>query len=367
LPDNPETEPVPPAGQSGDVDGHAAGGPAAPGPGRVPRRRNSGRKVLIALGLIVALCGAAAGGGAFWLVQAVERPGPLPAGRDVVVAPGSATQVAADLRDAGVIDSPFPFRLVAWLTRGVGPLHAAELSFPAHASLRQVLAVLRFGKPVRHLVTIAEGLTAKQIAAVLDKAEAATGTVEPPAEGSVLPESYAYEYGTPRATILARAQAAMARELAAAWKDRAASVKLSPAETLILASIVERETAKPEERSHVAAVYLNRLRLGMRLQADPTVVYGASDGLGVLDHKLTRAELEQDDPYNTYRNAGLPPGPICSPGEASLRAVTHPADSEDLYFVADGSGGHNFSRTREAHERNVARWRAAMGARSGVN
>ena len=146
----------------------------------------------------------------------------------------------------------------------------------------------------------------------------------------------------------------MDKALAAAWAGRAANLPLGSArEALVLASIVERETAKPAERPLVAAVYLNRLRQGMRLQADPTVVYAASGGLGVLDHGLTKAELAKDDPYNTYRNAGLPPGPICAPGVASLEAVLHPATSDALYFVADGTGGHTFSRTLEMHEAAV--------------
>jgi UPF0755 protein len=168
--------------------------------------------------------------------------------------------------------------------------------------------------------------------------------------------------------ILARARAAMERELTADWADRSPDAHLAtPREALILASIVERETARADERPRIAAVYLNRLLTGMRLQADPTVVYAASGGSGVLDHKLTRSELERDDPYNTYRNLGLPPGPICSPGSASLRAVMHPAHSDDLYFVADGTGGHVFAHTREAHDRNVAKWRALGVARGSVD
>jgi UPF0755 protein len=193
-----------------------------------------------------------------------------------------------------------------------------------------------------------------------------TGEVRTIDEGSVLPETYDYEHGADRAALVARAQAAMAKDVAAAWADRAPGLPLSsPRDALILASIVERETAKPEERPHVAAVYLNRLRQGMKLQADPTVVYLASSGAGVLNHRLTRSELGRDDPFNTYRNAGLPPAPICSPSLDSLRAVLHPAASDDLFFVADGTGGHVFSRTYEAHDAAVARWRALQGAPSG--
>ncbi|HET8997573.1 MAG TPA: endolytic transglycosylase MltG, partial [Acetobacteraceae bacterium] len=246
-----------------------------------------------------------------------------------------------------------------------GPLHAAELAFPAHASLRQVLAVLRFAPPVQHSLTIPEGLTAQQIAALVNAAPAATGHVAPPREGSVLPQTYDYTYGTARSALLARAGAAMTRALADAWADRAADLPLAtPRQALILASIVERETALPAERPHVAAVYLNRLRLGMRLQADPTVIYAASDGAGALGHTLTRSELDSNDPYNTYRHRGLPPGPICSPGIASIQAVLHPAASDDLYFVADGKGGHLFARTLAEQDRHVAAWRALEAARA---
>lgn len=293
------------------------------------------------------------------LQHRLNRPGPLDRPMAVVVPHGDTEAVGEALRAAGVIDSDRLFRLAAWLTHRDGKLHAAELAFPAHASLREVLTVLRAAKPVEHRLTIPEGLTALQIATLLGHAEAATGDVNPPPEGSVLPQTYSYEYGTRREAILARAAAAMDQALAAAWADRAKDLPLaSPRDALILASIVERETALPEERPHVASVYLNRLRLGMRLDADPTVSYAASNGSGVLDHKLTRGELERDDPFNTYRRAGLPPTPIDSPGMASIQAVLHPAVSDDLYFVADGGGGHVFARTLEAQDRNVARWRA---------
>ena len=180
----------------------------------------------------------------------------------------------------------------------------------------------------------------------------------------MLPQTYAYVYGASRSAILRRAEAAMRHALARAWAHRAPGLPLSsPREALILASIVERETALPAERPHVAAVYLNRLRRGMRLQADPTVVYAASDGRRARwAIPLTRRELESDDPYNTYRHGGLPPGPICSPGIASIQAVLHPMDSDDLYFVADGKGGHVFARTLAEQDRHVAAWRAHEAA-----
>ncbi len=279
----------------------------------------------------------------------------------MVVPHGGSAQIAERLARDGVIGQPRVFLGAALLTRDDRPLRAAEFVFPAHVSVRQVLAILRSGHSVEHHLTIAEGLTAQQIHGVLARADAITGGVPAIPEGSVLPQTYDYEYGTERSQIIERAQAAMDKELTAAWADRAPGLPLSsPREALILASIVERETAKAEERPHVAAVYLNRLRLGMRLQADPTVVYAASGGAGVLDHRLTRGDLERDNPFNTYRSAGLPPGPICSPGLESLRAVLHPAASEDLYFVADGSGGHVFSRSYDAHDTAVARWRALV-------
>jgi UPF0755 protein len=303
----------------------------------------------------------------WWVTTAMRVPGPLDEARTIVVPHGSTAELADTLATEGVIREKIVFRAAVWLTRSEGTLHAAEFAVPAHASINQVLAILRSAKPVEHLVTIAEGLTARQIQGVLAHAEAMTGEVHAIQEGSLLPQTYAYEYGTDRAAFVVRATAAMDKELARVWADRAPGLKLvSPREALILASIVERETAKPDERPHVAAVYLNRLRRGMKLQADPTVVYSASGGAGVLDHPLTRAELERDDPFNTYRNVGLPPEPICSPGVESLRAVTHPANSDDLFFVADGTGGHVFSRSYAEHDSAVGRLRAQTPSASRV-
>jgi len=300
----------------------------------------------------------ALGGAGFAAWRTYDAPGPLPQARAVIVPRGGLDQVSDALLQAGVIASAWPLQAAATLTRTQGALKAGELEFPAAASLHQVLTVLRTSRPVQHHLTLPEGLTAAQVTALVERAPALDGETPRPAEGSLLPETYAYERGATRAALLERARVAMDRALDRSWAARSRTMPLDkPRDVLILASIVERETAKPEERPRIAAVFLNRLRRGMKLQSDPTVVYGVSNGAGVLDHGLTRAELERDDPYNTYRIPGLPPGPISMPGLASLQAVTQPAETDDLFFVADGTGGHVFARTNEEHLRNVARWR----------
>ena len=318
------------------------------------------RAVLSIFGLFVIVLGGAAG----YAVWSYDAPGPLSADNVVLVPRGSLDQVSDTLVQEGVVSSAFALRAAAIVTRGQGAVHAGELEFPAAASLRQVLAVLRTARPVQHRLTIPEGLTAAQVALLIERAPALEGGQALPKEGRLLPETYAYERGTPRASLVERGRVAMDRALERNWAARSPTVPLDTArDALILASIVERETAKPDERPRVAAVFLNRLRRRMKLQSDPTVVYGASGGTGVLEHGLTRAELERADPYNTYRIDGLPPGPISMPGLGSLRAVTQPAQTDDLFFVADGSGGHVFARTLEEHQRNVARWRGVERAR----
>jgi len=307
--------------------------------------------LVAALVLLAVLAGLGVGV-PWYATQIYDAPGPLAAPRAIVIPRGGSDAIGAALVDAGALDRPLAFHVATEITPGA--LRAGEFAFPAHASLRQLLEILRTARPVQHRLTIPEGLTSGQIAALLNQAEAMTGTAPSPPEGTVLPETYSYEWGTPRADIITRMTEAMTRALDREWEARAPNLPLPSArQALTLASIVERETSKPDERPHVASVYLNRLRLGMRLQADPTVAYG----LGQPDRKLTRADLERDNPYNTYRIAGLPPGPICAPGLASLHAVLHPAQSDDVYFVADGTGGHAFARSLQDHEKNVARWR----------
>jgi UPF0755 protein len=292
-------------------------------------------------GVFVAGLGAAA---LYAAAARFDAPGPLAAPRDVVVPHGGLAAAADALLVQGVIGDTAAFKVAAFATYAEGPIHAAELLFPAHASLRMVLAVLREGHAVQHKVTIAEGLTAAQIAGVLARTEALAGDVPVPREGLVLPETYAFERGASSQSVLSRGAAAMRGVLDAAWAGRAPGLPLrTPEDALVLASVVEREAKLPAERPMIARVFLNRLALGMKLQADPTAAYGASGGLGHLDRKLEHADLERADAYNTYYVGGLPAGPICSPGAASIRAVLHPADGNALYFVADGTGGHLFT------------------------
>jgi UPF0755 protein len=333
------------------------------------------RRLLRGAALLALLLAFGAGLAAWQAWRLYAGPGPLAAERTVVVPRGGVEGIVRALGTAGVIDDPRAFALAAWATRtfeGAGPLRAAEFTFPAGASLREVLRILREGRPVQRRLTIPEGLTARQIQALLDRAEGLTGEAPPLEEGEVLPETYAYQWGDSRTALLARAEQAMAQALAEAWTQRVEDLPLAtPREALVLASLVERETGRPEERGRIAAVFLNRLRRGMPLQSDPTVVYAATGGAppppGERAAVITRADLERDHPFNTYRQRGLPPGPIAAPGREALRAATRPAETDELYFVADGSGGHAFAHTLEEHNRNVARWRQIERARGGAD
>ncbi len=328
----------------------AGGGGQAPRPTGGARWRGRIPGVLL-VGVLLVAAGAGAG---LWRYYAA---GPLAAERVVVVAAGPTRSVAEGLARAGVIRDPMLFTLAALATSGAGPLHAAELLFPAHASYAEVLAVLRTAPPVEHRLVIPEGLTARQIRALLRRAPDLVGPSGLMHEGWVLPATYDYLYGTKRSAIVAHAHELLERTLAALWVKRAPGLPFaSPRQALILASIVERETAIAEERPRIAGVFLNRLRLGMKLQSDPTAIYAASHGKGVLDRPLTPRDLEMPSPYNTYYVSGLPPGPIDAPGIASIRAVLHPVASPDLYFVADGKGGHAFARTLAGQDRNIRLW-----------
>ena len=258
----------------------------------------------------------------------------------------------------GVLRHPLAFRVFVTLDGAQNRLMAGEYDFPAGVSAASVRDRLLAGRTVVRRLTVPEGLTT---AAVLDLVRSAEGlSGEPPeaGEGRLLPETYHYSYGDSRPDMVARMQRAMDEALARLFRDRRAGSPLrSEAELLTLASIVEKETGVSAERAEIAGVFVNRLRRGMRLQTDPTVIYALTGGRRALGRPLTRADLRTDHPYNTYRVHGLPPGPIANPGLAALEAAARPAETDALYFVADGAGGHLFARTIREHNRNVARYR----------
>ncbi|HSZ52202.1 MAG TPA: endolytic transglycosylase MltG, partial [Caulobacteraceae bacterium] len=296
----------------------------------------------------------------------IWAPGPSAAPTSVILAPGGGVRgVARDLGRARAIRSPAVFVVAAELSGAGHSLKAGEYAFAPHASLAAVLDSIRHGLIVRHYVTIPEGLSSAQVADILAADPALSGPTPIPPEGSVLPETYQVRRGETRAALVARMEHDQGVLLARLWAARAPGLPYrDPEQAVILASVVEKETAVPVERPKVAAVFLNRLRQGMRLGSDPTVIYGLTRGRP-LGHGLTVSELASDTPWNTYRVAGLPPTPIGNPGRASLEAALAPAKTDDLYFVADGSGGHAFSATLEEHQRNVAHWRE-IEKRSGA-
>ncbi len=267
------------------------------------------------------------------------------------------SEIGADLQQAGVIRSAPLFLAAAQFSGAHHALKAGEYAFPSRASLQQVILRMRRGEVVHHRVTIPEGVTSQQVVDILDHTDVLVGTVTAPPEGAILPETYEVVRGEQRSAVLARMTEARDRLLATLWAKRRSGLPFADVnQAVTLASIVERETALDDERPEVAAVYINRLRQGMRLEADPTVIYAVDKGLP-LGHGLRASELHIDSPYNTYLNAGLPPGPIGNPGRASLAAVMDPPDSKALYFVANGQGGHAFAATLAEHDKNVAHWR----------
>jgi len=317
---------------------------------------------VLAAGFVLFLLLAAAALFQGW--RAYTGPGPAGEAVTVIIPPGaSLTRVGDLLAGAGVVRHPrlmvLAARLADLLGRDRQP-RAGEYSFPPRVSLRDALLQMARHQTVTRSLTIPEGLTSARVWEILAAAPDLTGPLgETPPEGALLPETYHYSHGDSRAALARRMQAAMAAAEAALWPPRAPVPPLrSWADAVTLASIVEKETGLAEERPRVAAVFLNRLRLGMPLQSDPTVIYALTGGRSELDRPLNRRDWRFDSPYNTYRVRGLPPGPIANPGRAALEAVLNPVTSNELYFVADGSGGHAFAETLADHNRNVARWRA---------
>ncbi|VTZ49726.1 Endolytic murein transglycosylase [Methylocella tundrae] len=298
--------------------------------------------------------------GLIWSEQRMREPGPLAADKVLYIVPGTdVPEIISELEHEGIIDSPFALNVALLVEGNRSKVKAGEYLFKQGASLREVMDTLVSGKQVLHAITIPEGLTTQQIVERLQENDVLIGDVRDlPKEGTLMPDTYKVVRGASRADLIRKMQDDQKKVVDQIWARRANNLPLhSPYELVTLASIVEKETGKADERSRVASVFMNRLAKRMRLQSDPTIVYGLVGGKGTLGRGITRVELEKPTPYNTYMIDGLPPGPIANPGRAALEAVANPSRTQDLYFVADGTGGHVFAETLDQHARNVQRWR----------
>src|SRR5882757_3223506 len=331
-----------------------------------PRRSERARNPFVVIGnaiiTIVLVLMIGAGLVYYYGRQTIEASGPLQEDK-VVNIPSRAgmTDIAEVLQREGVIDSNrWAFIGAVFAMKARSDLKPGEYNFQKNASLREVIATIVEGKVVQHSVTVPEGLTSEQILARLGENDIFAGGVrEIPREGTLLPETYKFPRGTSREQVVQRMQQAQKRLVAEIWEHRSPDIPIKTPEQLVtLASIVEKETGKSDERSRVAAVFSNRLRQKIKLQSDPTIIYGLVGGKGTLGRPIKRSEIAQPSPYNTYVIDGLPPGPISNPGRASLEAAANPARTRDLFFVADGTGGHTFTETYDQHQKNVARLRA---------
>src|SRR3954454_19747449 len=330
-----------------------------------PKRSERARNPFIIVGnaiitlLLVSMIGGA--GAYIYGKQMLEAPGPLQEEKIVSFPARSGKRDFADiLQREGITDvNPWVFIGSVFALKASSDLKPGEYAFQKNASLRDVIGTLVEGKVVQHSLTIPEGLTSEQIVARLSDNDIFTGSIrEQPREGTLLPETYKFPRGTAREQVIQRMQQSQKRVLAEIWERRNADIPVKTPEQLVtLASIVEKETGKADERSRVAAVFVNRLRQKMKLQSDPTIIYGLAGGKGTLGRPIKRSEIMQPSPYNTYVVDGLPPGPIANPGRASLEATANPARTRDLFFVADGSGGHSFTETYDQHQKNVAKLR----------
>ncbi len=294
-------------------------------------------------------------------VLMVFWPGPLAEETTAVIPRGaSVREIAALLEGQGVLSNTFVFRGIA---RAVAAdnLHAGEYRFTPGMRALDVVLMLRDGRSITRRFTVVEGLTSHDIAALVRDDSALSGDLDAiPPDGEILPETYNFNYGDSRSGLMERMRKGQRDLLDGLWANRATNLPLkTPQEAVVMASLIEKETGKkPDERARVAGVFYNRLRLGMRLQSDPTVIYALTKGQGPLGRDLSHADLATPSPFNTYVNAGLPPQPICNPGRAALEAALHPEEHDFLYFVADGTGGHAFAKTLSQHNQNVARWLA---------
>jgi UPF0755 protein len=341
---------------------------APPMPPRTIRRPRGGFLSAFSgfLTFLIAFAGAALFG-IVMLEREVKEPGPLQADKVVAIPRNSGTnEIATILQREGVIEQPMLFEIYALVSRQRGNLKAGEFLFKAGTTIDDAVDVLAQGKAILHSVTIPEGLTSEQIVERLKQNEILTGDLtEIPREGTLLPDTYKFERGMTRQQLVNSMQAAHRNMLNQIWSRRSPDLPIkTPQELVIMASIVEKETGRADERTRVAGVFINRLNKRMKLQSDPTIVYGLVGGKGTLGRGIMRSEIDKPTPYNTYAIEGLPPGPIANPGRAALDAVANPSRTRDLYFVADGTGGHAFAETLEQHNRNVARWRQIEKAKA---
>lgn len=326
------------------------------------------RLVIMGMSGFAVLCIALMLGG-LWAVWTYRGPGPKAEGGEitsVMLRRGAGlNEIASSLERSGVIRSGAIFKAAAQVTGAARELKAGEYEFASGASMAKVLDDIRAGRIVRHQVTIPEGATSEMVIEILNREEALTGIAPTPPEGTVLPETYDFQRGEDRAAVLQRMMDARDTLLATLWAKRQPGLPVTtPEEAVILASIVEKETGVASERPQVASVFTNRLRKGMRLESDPTIIYFITTGKP-LGRRILKSELENPaNTYNTYLIDGLPPTPIANPGRASLAAVLDPPQTDYLFFVADGSGGHAFAGTYEEHAKNVEAWRA-WRARTG--
>ena len=333
---------------------------APPPPPRIRRPRGGLLSTLSGLFSFLALICMIAIVGLVLIARQAAAPGPLDEDQVVVIPRNTGTAgIAEILAREGVIDQPLLFQIATVISGQRGNLKAGEFAFRANTSINEAMEIIAQGRSLLHSVTIPEGLTSYQIVNLLNRHEILEGEIpEVPPEGALMPDTYRFERGTSRMQIIQAMQRAQARELERIWDRRAEGLPLeTPEELVILASIVEKETGRADERPRVAGVFINRLNQGMRLQSDPTIVYGLVGGQGTLGRGIRRSEIHAPTPYNTYVISGLPPGPIANPGRAAMEAVANPSRTDELFFVADGTGGHTFSRTYDQHRRAVARWR----------
>jgi UPF0755 protein len=333
-----------------------------PPPKRSDRARNPFVVVGNAIITILILLMIGAGVSYYYGRQILESAGPLKEDKVVnIPARAGKRDISDALQKEGVINvNPWIFIGSVYALKASSDLKPGEYLFQKHASLRDVIGTIVEGKVVQHAITVPEGLTSEQIVARLSDNDIFAGSVrEIPREGTLLPEPYKFPRGTTRDQVVQRMQQTQKRVLAEIWERRNPDIPVkSPEQLITLASIVEKETGRADERSRVAAVFTNRLRQKIKLQSDPTIIYGLVGGRGTLGRPIKRSEITAPSPYNTYVIEGLPPGPISNPGRASLEATANPARTRDLFFVADGTGGHTFTETYDAHQKNVAKLRA---------